>query len=115
MPLPRCHCEITSAFIQAEGLVLTLRDLFQVVFEMKKQEVEAAKARKSAKEDDKSKDQDKNTEKHSPEKPSAQEAPYDVSMPFCSVVVTSLPGRVLWSTHMVMLSPVHTHTLNWHI
>ena len=29
--------------LQSEGLVLTLRDLFQVVFEMKKKEVEEAK------------------------------------------------------------------------
>lgn len=33
-------------YLQAEGLVLTLRDLFQVVFEMKKREVEEAKKHK---------------------------------------------------------------------
>jgi len=32
--------------MQAEALVLTLRDLFQVVFEMKKKEVEEAKKQK---------------------------------------------------------------------
>ena len=33
---------------QAEGLVLSLRDLFQVVFEMKKKEVEQQKQKKEA-------------------------------------------------------------------
>ena len=32
--------------LQAEGLVLSLRDLFQVVFEMKKKEMEEAKKAK---------------------------------------------------------------------
>ena len=34
--------------LKAEGLVLTLRDLFQVVFEMKKREMEEAKRRKES-------------------------------------------------------------------
>lgn len=53
--------------------MLTLRDLFQVVFEMKKQEVEAAKARKQQKDEDKAKDNDK----ANAEKPAAQDG--DVS------------------------------------
>ena len=42
-------CHGTSSYgdcFQAEGLVLSLRDLFQVVFEMKKREVELQKQKK---------------------------------------------------------------------
>lgn len=39
--------------LQAEGLVLTLRDLFQVVFEMKKKEIEEAKKLKEEGQDNK--------------------------------------------------------------
>ena len=34
---------VSVAWLQAEGIVLSLRDLFQVVFDIKKREVEEAK------------------------------------------------------------------------
>ena len=59
--------------------MLTLRDLFQVVFEMKKQEVEAAKARKQRGEE---KQDEKTAEKGTTEKPACQpaEGVYDVGI-----------------------------------
>ena len=37
------ECVVSAVCLQAEGIVLSLRDLFQVVFDMKKREVEEAK------------------------------------------------------------------------
>ena len=75
--------------------MLTLRDLFQVVFEMKKQEVEAAKARKSQKEEDKA--TDKAADTSSPEKPAAQEAAYDVSNTLVFIHSLILAHNLHWT------------------